>query len=212
MKKRTEVWALLGIPNAEVVQASLEALIQIGLRSLGADEGSLLVYRKQENVLEFVQTIGRTRTPPNLVGKTIPLGQGITGMAALTKDIQTATRATSQSAFYTVEDDGSPNTVLAAPMLVDDDLIGVITAVSFDTDKVFTSEDCQMFGLLAFVGGVVVEQQQKLSGVSEQGDVKPLSNQKAQELRIAELAFALAGQHPERVAKTIALLEMVKDL
>ncbi len=210
MKKKNPIWSFWGIPEPEIVQQAIATLIQIGLRTLNADEGSLLLYRKRENELEFVCTQGLNRTPPNLTGKTVPMGKGFTGMAALTREIQTSSRAISDG-FYHVEDDGSPNTVLAAPMLVDDDLIGVLTAVSFDTEKIFTSEDCHTFGLLALVGGLLIEQQQELTAIQTGTVPQTLSEQKATELKIAKLAVELVQKKPENAEKAIKILELLKE-
>ena len=113
--------ALTGIQNPQKVLYSFKLLISLGLKLLNADEGSLLIFKKEQKQLQFVATVGSSDDEV-LVGKTVPLGKGITGMAALTGEIQTASRANGGN-FFAVQDDGTPNSVIAAPIMLDDELI-----------------------------------------------------------------------------------------
>lgn len=169
--KNCDVWKLLGLQDDRNVQFVLEQLIQIGLRILNATQGSLLVLEPDRKNLKFAMVASKLGldNPQNsfadLVGKRVPVGEGITGMAALTHDIQTATRAVG-GRFFRVQGDGNPNAVLAAPMLIGEELIGVITAVSFDKRKSFTVEECKTYGLFANMAAVIVGQQQKLAAMT----------------------------------------------
>ena len=107
-----EILSLVGIQNQNEVLHAFQLLISLGLKLLGADEGSLLVFRKKERDLQFAATVGN-KANELLVGKTVPLGKGITGMAAMMGEIQSSSRAAGGN-FYSVQDDGTPNSIIAA--------------------------------------------------------------------------------------------------
>ena len=181
---KSDAWNLLGLQDDKNTQFILEELIQIGLKILNASQGSLLVAEPDKKNLRFAMVASRTglanfqRLFGQLVGKTVPIGEGITGMAALTHDIQTSTRASAGEKFYHVRGDGSPNAVLAAPMLIGEHLIGVMTAVRFDRGKPFSTEECQTYGMFANIAAVVVDQQQRLATLAH----APMASAGAQSL------------------------------
>ena len=209
MAKTDQILLSAGLRNPDKIKAAFSLLIQTGLRLLQADEGSLLVYRKEHGDLQFVSTIGESASV-SLEGQTVPIGRGITGMAAMTCEIQTATRA-SGSDFFNVADDGSPNSVIAAPSLIDDELIGVITAVSFKRDKRFSTEDCRNFSLLASLGGIIITQEQQLASYASR-KMKNLTEQSAQELKAAELAVSLLRKHPHSSEAVLQTLSHMNEL
>ncbi len=209
MAKTDQILLSAGLRNPDKIKAAFSLLIKTGLRMLQADEGSLLVYRKEHSDLQFVSTIGGS-SPTPLQGLTVPIGRGITGMAAMTCEIQTASRA-SGSDFFDIADDGAPNSVIAAPILIDDELIGVITAVSFKRDKTFSTEDCQNFSLLASLGGIIITQEQQLASYASK-KIKNLTEQSAQELKAAELAVTLLRKHPHNSEAVLQTLTQLNEL
>lgn len=195
-----------GVADPTKIKQAFQLLIRTGLRLLKADEGSLLVYRKEEGDLQFVGTVGGNN---QLEGQTVPIGRGITGMAAMTCEIQTASRACGND-FFNVANDGSPNSVIAAPIMLDDELIGVITAVSFDDEKSFSTEDCQAFSLLAELGAIIITQGQELANYESQ-QVNPLTEQDALELQAARQVVDLVKQHPGKAEKVLQILTLLQD-
>jgi GAF domain-containing protein len=107
-------------------------------------------------------TVGDRASERTLAGQRVPLGAGIVGLAAQTREVEVGapTFGTRQSAARRKA--GGPRAVLAAPMLIGDRLVGVITAVSFRSDKRFTGSDATLYGRIAAVAGVVVEQHRRL--------------------------------------------------
>ncbi len=199
----------VGIHNPENVKQEFDLLIQLGLKILGADEGSLLIYRKKHKDLQFISTLGGA-APKQLVGKTVPLGEGITGMAAMTGEVQTSTRA-SGSRFFEVPDDGKPNSVIAAPILLDDELIGAITAVSFDSNKSFSTVDCQKFAIVAELGAIILRQEQQIA--SFQSKIKSsLTGQEALEMKAVEQTVNWLRANPDKGGKIIQILTMLSEL
>ena len=203
-KKTNDAWNLLGLQDDRNIQFILEQLIQIGLRILNATQGSLLVLEPDRKTLRFAMVASRRgltnlhRYFVDLVGKTVPVGEGITGMAALTHDIQTSTRASGDK-FFHVKGDGTPNTVLAAPMLIGDQLIGVITAVSFDKRKSFTAEECSTYGSFANVAAVVVDQQQRLAALAHAPMAEAMGTQERKECELVRNLLEIVREKPDRL-------------
>lgn len=162
MDSEITIMNVIGAQNELQIKFLLEQLISIGIKILNAQEGSLLLADEKKSILTFVMQVGKEQ---KLVGKTVPIGEGITGMAALTRDVQSASAVTGGNFFY-VKDAGMPTSVLAAPMLADDELIGVITAVSFDKKHTFSVEDCSTYGMFANIAAALVKQQQTLNLLS----------------------------------------------
>jgi len=131
-------------------------------------------------------------------------------MAAMTCEIQSASRAAGSN-FFDIADDGSPNSVIAAPMMLDDELIGVITAVSFDREKSFSTADCQNFSLLSQIGAVIISQQQQLANYASQ-QINSLTETDSIELQVADAAVNLIRRKPENAQKVLKMLSILGEL
>ena len=142
----------------------LRLLIQLGAQVVNAQEGSLLVYDPEKNDLVFAMTVGGADT---LVGQRVPLDKGLTGLAAATREVQIGA-PTFMGGKPGEGHSAGPSGVIAAPMLVADDLVGVITAVTFEQGKRFSSKDGELYGRLAAVAGVVVQQRRQLKAIEAQ--------------------------------------------
>ncbi len=142
----------------------LRLLIQLGAQVVNAQEGSLLVYDPEKNDLVFAMTVGGADT---LVGQRVPLDKGLTGLAAATREVQIGA-PTFMGVKQGEGHSAGPSGVIAAPMLVADDLVGVITAVTFEQGKRFSSKDGELYGRLAAVAGVVVQQRRQLKAIEAQ--------------------------------------------
>jgi hypothetical protein len=138
----------------------LRLLIRMGLMVIGAAEGSLLVLNAETNELEFALTVGDPKSEAVLRGQRVPVGLGITGLAAASlrvqigaptfKDVRQSSRGDMPAS--------SPEAVMAAPVMAGDRLVAVMTAVSFEKAKRFTNQDGKMFGGFAVIAGVLVRQ------------------------------------------------------
>jgi len=159
----TVLSTFLGISSESSEERVLRLLIELGAQFAGAQEGSLLVLDEITSELVFAMTVGSKDSERTLIGQRVPLGEGLVGLAAQTHEVQIgAPRFDVPETKSGEGDDGKPKAVLAAPMLIGERLIGVITAVSFDADKRFSSNDALLYGRLATVAGVVVEQRRRL--------------------------------------------------
>lgn len=212
---KNDAWNLLGLQDDTSTQFILEQLIQIGLKMLNASQGSLLVAEPDKKTLRFAMVASKSglsniqRLFAQLVGKTVPIGEGITGMAALTHDIQTSTRASGGAKFYHVRGDGSPNAVLAAPMLIGEHLIGVITAVRFDRGKPFTADECKTYGMFANIAAVVVDQQQRLSALAHAPMAAAAGSRVRRECDLVRDILAFARAKPEKIEALHGIVKLL---
>jgi hypothetical protein len=184
----------------------LRLLIELGAQVVNAQEGSLLVYDPEKNDLVFAMTVGGADT---LVGQRVPLDKGLTGLAAATREVQIGAPT-----FMGVKQGDAhaagPSGVIAAPMLVADDLVGVITAVTFEQGKRFSSKDGELYGRLAAVAGVVVQQRRQLKTIEDQARSGVVTGDEVEHRIAGSLAAIGKNGGPSalaRVAKILAELE-----
>jgi sigma-B regulation protein RsbU (phosphoserine phosphatase) len=207
----------LGISYQSPEDKVLRLLIELGGQFVGAEEGSLLVLDDEARELVFAMTVGSGASEEALVGQRVPLGAGITGLAAQTHEVQIGapTFDTDQAAEHKTAE-GRPKSVLAAPMLIGDRLVGVITAVSFRPDKRFGSADATLYGRIAAVAGVVVEQRRKLSAIEalQRGEAAPAPVNEAERLdgQILDTVSRLVAARPGVKARIARLLADVESL
>lgn len=148
-------------PEAHV----LRLLVELAVQAVGGQEGSLLVYDRSRGDLVFAMATGGPKAEEALLGRRLSLGDGLTGLAAATREVQIG------APTYTLEGERSaatrldPEAVLAAPMLVGDDLVGVLTAVSFETGKRFRAEHAALYSKIAAVAGVLVQQRRRIDAL-----------------------------------------------
>jgi GAF domain-containing protein len=204
----------LGISYKSPEEKVLRILVELGAQFVGAQEGSLLALDNKTNDLVFAMTVGSESSETALVGERVPLGEGIVGLAAQMREVQIGapTYHTRQSPEHETEG-GEPSAVLAAPMLIGDSLIGVITAVSFQPGKRFTNDDAVLYARIATVAGVVVEQHRKLAAVEAlQKGLKGLdaiSEDERLDFEIVRSVSRLVGAKPgakEQVAHLLSIL------
>ncbi|MEI9949715.1 MAG: GAF domain-containing protein [Pseudomonadota bacterium] len=201
-----ELLVLLAVASESSEEKVLQLLIQLGAQVVGASEGSLLVYDPAGNDLVFAMTVGG---PALLIGQRVPLNQGLTGLAAATREVQIGAPTFKVRQAPGNPQGENPQSVIAAPMLVGDELVGVITAVSFDPDKRFSSRDGELYGRLAAIAGVVVEQRRKLKSMTDgaEGDsVAPVERSIALSLK------HIAKNGPDALARAARILAEVEAL
>lgn len=202
MTQAADLLALLAIEPASAEERVLRVLIELGAQVVDASEGSLLVYDPAKNDLVFAMTVGG---PNILIGQRLALGQGLTGLAAATREVQIGAPT-----FQGVQQvSKGPEAVIAAPMLVGDELIGVITAVSFVSGKRFTGRDGDLYGRLAAVAGVVVDQRRRLNAAA--GKVNQQVENSIEHAVAASIA-RIAKQRPDALARLANVVSEIESL
>lgn len=155
----------LGVQPRTGEDQVLRLTVETGVRAVGADEGSLLVYDPEANDLTFVMTYGNAASEAALIGQRVPIGQSLLGLAAETGEVQIGAPRYKDAAQSQVME--GVKAVLAAPMMVGDRLIGVITAISNKDAKRFSMEDAELYACLATIAALVVNQALVLRSLSE---------------------------------------------
>ena len=195
----------------------IRLLLETGIEIIGADSSALLVYDDETRALRFAMVIGDQDVEENLIGQSVPLGAGVTGLAASTGEVQMGAPT-----FFGVNlpkhgvDNSAPSAVLAAPMLVRDTLIGVITAASFAKDKHFSSKDARLYAGFATIAGLVVDQRRRLAAIeSNSSDVmaqRALGARGRDEKQVIDSIGRLLSQDPSSVKQISRILAAIEAL
>ncbi len=154
------------MPENTILRLLLETAIQI----FDADEASLLVYEEKSKSLRFALTVGDEESARKLLGQSVPLGQGLTGLAAMTREVQIGAPTFHDVKQTQKRDTSEPEAVIAAPMVVGDTLVGVITAVSFQAGKRFSMSHAKLYSRYGTIAALIVDQRRRLAAVENKDD------------------------------------------
>jgi transcriptional regulator with GAF, ATPase, and Fis domain len=189
----------------------LRLIIETGARAVGADEGSLLIFDADTNELVFIMTYGGSEEV--LIGQRLPIGQGITGLAAATGEVQIG--APKFKDIKQSEAIGTIQAVIAAPMQLGDKLIGVITAVSTKPEKRFTMADGQLYACLATVAALVVHQLDRIRALEGRsapgGEPAALAADPAQQ-EVMDRIARLLQRDPQVVRQVATMLGAIEAM
>lgn len=208
----------LGVAPRTSEEATLRLLVDLGRQYADAEEGSLLVLDRKTNELVFAMTAGSRQSEKTLLGQRVPVGRGLVGLAVATGEVQLGAptfRGIRQRKRKGASD-AHPSAVLAAPMLVRGETIGVLTAARFRPGAPFTPADAALYGKIATVAGVVVDQQQRLAALEQlgKGGRPPRARTREQRLQMEIVASVgrLTAGRAERLARVRAVLAALEGL
>lgn len=200
----------LGIAQESPEEKVLQLLIELGAQFVGVHEGSLLVVDEATGELVFAMTVGQEGLGQALVGQRVPIGKGLVGLAAHTHEVQIGAPT-----FHLLQDEAKskkeePRAEIAAPLVINDTLIGVITAVTFKEDKRFSSHDALLYARIASVIALVIDQRRRLAALQELSYGKEVSGllreDERLDLEIVATVSSLVKARPERKAAIARLL------
>ena len=167
MTDQTLLSSYLGILPQMPERKILRLLLETAIDTLGADEGSLLGYDAPSKSLRFAMTLGDEESAAKLEGQSVPIGQGLVGLAAVTREVQVGAPI-----FHDVQqtrkrggESGEPEAEIAAPMSIGETLVGVLTVVTFRPGKRFGADDARQFARYATIAAFVVDQRRRLAAV-----------------------------------------------
>jgi GAF domain-containing protein len=186
----------LHIPPSSQAEKTLRLLVRMGVLVAGADEGSLLVHDESAGDLRFAMTVGSEESEQKLLGQRVPLGKGITGLAAVSREVHIGA-PTYTDVQQTERHSGThgPEAVIAAPMLIEERLVGVITAVSFQPGHRFSAEVGRLFGAAQDIAAPA-------SGLASGGA----------DARIVAAVARLAQSRPQALPQIAALIDSIEAL
>jgi hypothetical protein len=210
---------VFGLEPAGSESAVLRLLIELCAQIVDAQEGSLLVVEEGLDhvpALTFAMTVGSRESERVLVGQRVPLGEGLVGLAAVTHEAQIGAPLF-EGVVQAQRSDapvGQPTSMIAAPMLAEGELVGVITAVTFEPGRRFGEEQARLYARAASVAGLIVQQRRRIAQL-EEDDREPARSAAADadlEARIHRSVDALIAQSGSRAGALEQLLATLQLL
>jgi GAF domain-containing protein len=135
--------------------ALLARVLDSAIRAIGAKDGSLLIPDEETGELVFVLVQGES-TRPNLVGRRLPAGRGIAAWVAEHRRGTTVNNVPADERFYPeldVELDYRTSSMLAAPLLGGNRLLGVIEVVNKRDGRLFSTGNLTLLTLMCRFAG-----------------------------------------------------------
>jgi GAF domain-containing protein len=186
----------------------LRLVLTTAVETIDADEGSLLLRDDGTGDLRFAMTVGDPDREKTLIGERVPVGQGVVQLAAATQEVQIGA-PTFRDIKQTERETGGPEAVIAAPMISGSDVIGVLTAVTFKHGRRFGGTEAKLYGRLATVAAVLIEQHQRISGAEDRIAVQTTAMHPKHNKELNEIDQALnriASRHPQALSHIAAIV------
>jgi len=204
----------LGIAQESPEEKVLTLLIELGAQFVGVHEGALLVVDEATNELVFAMTVGQEGLGEALLGQRVPMGKGLVGLAAQTRQVQigapTFHLPQDQEQFRAAEE---PRAEIVAPLIVNDTLIGVMTAVSFKENKRFSSADALLYARIAWVAAIVIDQRRRLAALQSLSDGKAVSGLLREDERLdLEIVAAVSRLVKARPERKVGIARLLSDI
>lgn len=133
----------------------LSEVLDTAIRAIGARDGSLLVPDDETGELVFVLVKGES-TKANLIGRRLPAGRGIAGWVAENRRGTTVNNVPADERFYPeldVELDYRTSSLLAAPLLGGNRLLGVVEVINKQDGKLFSTGNLTLLALMCRFAG-----------------------------------------------------------
>lgn len=203
----------IGLGGAGLGPEAMRRVLALAVASIEADEGSFLALDDTLGELRFVATVGNEESEKALKGQRVPLGSGITGLAAATREVHVGA-PTFKDVHQTERLLAGPEAVVAAPLLAGDRVLGVMTGVSFQLGRRFGQREVALYGEHAAVMAALIEQGQRLDaiGVLEAGGSHAAPGAAGLEKEIVERLARLVSGRPEALGAAARLLEAIEGL
>ncbi len=143
-------------PNREAQALPLLGqVLDSAIRAIGARDGSLLVPDTGTGELVFVLVQGES-TKASLIGRRLPAGRGIAGWVAENRRGTTVNNVPADDRFYPeldVEFDYRTSSLLAAPLLGGNRLLGVVEVINKQDGKLFSTGNLTLLTIMCRFAG-----------------------------------------------------------
>ncbi len=200
----------LGLLPATPEAAALRQIVEIGVGVIAADEGSLLVMDADAGNLRFAMTVGASEE--TLLGQRVPIGSGITGLAAATRQVQIGAPIYKDVAQTERLSEG-PESVIAAPMLLGELVVGVLTAVTFKKGRIFNSDEAVLYARFARLAALLVEQTRRLKVRGGEGPAaRALGGMARLEQEVLGRMQRIVAERPGALGPLARILEAVEEI
>lgn len=135
----------------------LDRILQAGMESIGAEDGSLLLHDGDTQELVFVVVRGGVRE--RLTGHRIPVGEGIAGYVALNRQSIIVANAQLDQRFSPRVDQAfnfKTRSVLAVPIMHDNEIKGVIQLLNKSSRQEFNDTDMMLLNIVAQLAAAAI--------------------------------------------------------
>jgi GAF domain-containing protein len=133
----------------------LEDVLDNAIRAIGAKDGSLLIPDGESGELVFVIVRGES-AKPSLVGRRLPAGRGIAGWVARNRRATIVNNVPADDRFYPeldVELDYRTTSLLAAPLVGGNQMLGVVEVINKRDGKLFSTGNQTLMTLVCRFAG-----------------------------------------------------------
>jgi GAF domain-containing protein len=149
-------------------EALLHSIVEAAARIFGAAAASIALVNEERGVLEFKVSIGEGNT--DIIGKSFPLGKGIAGYVAMTGQPLAVSNVEQDPRFaqdFAKSTGYVPRSILAAPLLSNDRVIGVMEVLDKIQAASFGLQDMELLSLFARQAALAIDQSQHFDRLGE---------------------------------------------
>ncbi len=189
----------------------LKSIVSAAARIFSAGAAAIMLVDEEEGSLIFRVEVGNKEA--KLIGTRIPLEKGIAGYVAQTGQAIAVSNVQQDMRFnldFAKTTGYIPKSILAAPLMLDDRVIGVLEVLDKIEGSSFGMQDMELMGLFAHQAALAIRQSQQLDRIGDavktglmkvaQGDGLPDSTELIEALQMlppegqeTEDMLALAG-------------------
>lgn len=187
--------AVLPTSNNELLQSIVNAAARI----FGAEAAAILLVDEAEQVLVFHVEFGNKQ--PGLIGRRVPLNKGIAGYVAMTGQAIAVSNVQQDARFnadFAKSTGYVPDSILAAPLLLGERVIGVLEVLDKIAANSFGMHDMELMGLFAQQAALAIRESQQLELIDSA-------------IRRGLRRIAAAEGLPDSAALVAALAETARD-
>jgi GAF domain-containing protein len=146
----------------------LQAIVNAAARIFGAGAAAILLVNEAEQTLVFRVEFGNKQ--PGLIGRRIPLNKGIAGYVAMTGQAIAVSNVLQDARFnadFAKSTGYVPDSILAAPLLLGEQVIGVLEVLDKLQATSFGMHDMELMGLFAQQAALAIRESQHLERISD---------------------------------------------
>lgn len=154
------------LPNSN--NALLQSIVEAAARIFQAAAASILLVNEREQVLVFKVATGAANR--DLVGMKFPLDKGIAGYVVMTGQPLTISDVRQDARFnqdFAKNTGYVPNSILAAPLIAGDRVIGVMEVLDKISAASFGLQDMEILTMFANQAALAIDQSQKIQSINQ---------------------------------------------
>ena len=151
--------AVLPVSNNELLQSIVDAAARI----FGAGAAAILLVDEAAQALVFRVEFGNKQ--PDLIGRRVPINKGIAGYVVMTGQAIAVSNVQQDPRFnadFARSTGYVPDSILAAPLLLGERVIGVLEVLDKIAATSFGMQDMELMGLFAQQAALAIRESQQL--------------------------------------------------